>query len=71
MTETTLAVSLTQELIDWLYETVRYDERGDGAFRFWRCINGDAKATGLLVYVFYDGLCFQVSHTMNPSVLTP
>ena len=59
-------VSLTPELIDWLNRTVRYDERGDGVFRFWRCINVDAKATGLWVYVFYDGLCFQVSHATEP-----
>jgi hypothetical protein len=49
------------------YPQIKYDERGDGVFRFWRCIDRDRKATGLWVYVFYDGLCFQVTHTTNPS----
>jgi hypothetical protein len=58
-----IQVSITQELINWLYKTITYDERGDGVIRFWRWIARDSKATGLWVYVFYDGLCFQVTHT--------
>lgn len=51
-----------QELVNDLYRTMRYDERGNGVFRFWRGVLEEQPTTGLWVYVFYDGMCFSVEH---------
>ena len=52
----------TQELADWMYSTMLYDERGKGQFRFWRLVMNDPPHRGIWAYIFYDGQCFSVSH---------
>lgn len=52
----------TQEIVDGLYKTLRYDERGGGTFRFWHGLAAEDPREGLWVYVFFDGVAFYVRH---------
>jgi hypothetical protein len=60
----------SQQLADYMFENLTYNERGDGAFRFWHAVaEDDPKYTGIWSYVFYDGLCFTVAHSMDKNDL--
>jgi len=52
----------TQEIVDGLYQTFCYDERGGGTFRFWRGLAAEDRREGVWVYVFFDGMAFYVRH---------
>lgn len=52
----------TQQIVEGLFQTLRYDERGNGTFRFWRGLTVEDHRVGLWVYVFFDGMCFYVQH---------
>jgi len=60
-------INLDKELVENLNRRMRYDERGNGIFRFWRAVAFDEPTSGIWVYVFYDGVCFSVEHNKNKS----
>jgi hypothetical protein len=61
----------SQEIADFMFANMMYDERGDGVFRFWRAvISDDMHCPGIWSYVFYDGICFSVTHSRGKNDLT-
>lgn len=63
-------ITPSQEIADFMFETMKYDQRGDGVFRFWRgVVADDPDSTGIWSYVFYDGMCFSVTHSNNIKTL--
>ncbi|MFA5203649.1 MAG: hypothetical protein WC708_04510 [Lentisphaeria bacterium] len=60
----------SQEIADFMFANLQYDERGDGVFRFWRAlVEDDPHYSGIWSYVFYDGMCFSVTHSKNANDL--
>lgn len=55
-----LMINPTQEIVGNTLSKFFYDERGNGAFRFWRAFYDADKPDSVWVYVFYDGLMFMV-----------
>lgn len=51
-----------QNLVDNTLGLLKYDERGNGAFRFWRGISQDDPNEGVWAFVFFYGMCFSVTH---------
>jgi len=51
-----------QKLVNSLPIPVIYEERGSGAFKFWRGVAEDDNSFGLWIYVFYDAVWFLVNH---------
>ena len=63
-------IAPSQDIAAFMFKTMKYDERGDGVFRFWRNIVEDgAHYLGIWSYVFYDGLCFKVTHSRDEKEL--
>lgn len=63
-------ITPSQEFVDFMAANMTYDERGDGIFRFWRAIVlDDIHYPGIWSYVFYDGMCFSVTHSKDKADL--
>ncbi len=45
---------------------LKYDQRGDGVFRFWHGVALEQRTTGLWIYQFYDAALFMVKHSKEP-----
>lgn len=61
----------SQADVDFMYANMNFDVRGNGVFRFWHLVVvNEPNHPGIWCFVFYDGICFQVTHSADPRDLT-